>query len=72
METIILVIAIVAIIIESLVLANTKRKLKEETTEANRLRTEMLRAQNNVILQDMEIEDLKKTIEDLQKQLENK
>ena len=72
METFLLVIAIAAIIIESLVLAKTKRKLKAETTEANRLRTEMLRAQNNVILQDMEIKDLKKTIEELQKELETK
>ena len=75
METFLLVIAIVAIIIESLVLANTKRKLKAETKEANRLRTEMLRAQNNVIFKDMEIEDLKaeikrleETIKDLQVQ----
>ena len=72
METILLVIAIVAIIIESLVLANTKRKLKAETTEANRLRTEMVRAQNNVILRDMEIDDLKKTIEELLNEPENK
>ena len=71
METFLLVIAILAIIIESLVLAKTKRKLKAETTEANRLRTEMLRAKNNVILCKQEIEGLKKELEDLKKELEN-
>lgn len=72
METIILVIAIVAIIIESLVLAKTKRKLKEETTEANRLRTEMLRFKNRVDILEQEVEILNDEIKDLQKQLENK
>lgn len=72
METILFVIAIVAIIIESLVLANTKRKLKAETTEANRLRTEMLRFKNRVDILEQEVEILNDEIKDLQKQLENK
>lgn len=71
METFLLVIAIAAIIIESLVLAKTKRKLKAETTEANRLRTEMLRFKNRVDILEQEVEILNDEIKELQEQPEN-
>lgn len=64
MEAILFIIAIIVFAIAAITIARLNKKLKAETAEANRLRTEMLRAQNNVILCEQEIEKLKKELEE--------
>lgn len=70
MEAILFIITIIVFAIAAITIARMNKKLKAETAEANRLRTEMLRAQNNVILCEQKIDELEKYIKDLEKQIE--